>query len=72
VGGIPSVVTDGKEGWLVPPGDPTALADAVAKLRNPALRRRMASAADERVRAFGMDRAVQRQQELYERLARGR
>jgi glycosyltransferase involved in cell wall biosynthesis len=69
VGGIPSVVTDGKEGRLVPPGDPTALASALAELRDPRLRRRMATAAVERVHAFGMDRAVLRQQELYEWLA---
>lgn len=69
VGGIPSVVTDGKEGRLVPSGDPTALAAALAELRDPGLRSRMAAAADERVHAFGMDRAVQRQQELYEWLA---
>jgi glycosyltransferase involved in cell wall biosynthesis len=69
VGGVPSVVTDGREGRLVPAGDPGALASAVAELRDPRLRRRLAAAASERVRAFGMDRAVQRQQELYEQLA---
>jgi glycosyltransferase involved in cell wall biosynthesis len=68
VGGIPAVVTDGREGRLVGPGDPAALAAAVAELRDPALRARWAAAAAERVRAFGIDRAVQRQQELYERL----
>ena len=69
VGGIPSVVTDGKEGRLVPAGDSAALAAALAELREPTLRTRMALSADERVRAFGMDRAVQRQQELYEWVA---
>jgi glycosyltransferase involved in cell wall biosynthesis len=68
VGGIPSVVTDGKEGRLVPAGDPIALAAAVAELRDSGLRTRMATAADERVRAFGMDRAVERQQEVYQRV----
>ena len=29
VGGIPEIITDGETGWLVPPGDPTALADAM-------------------------------------------
>ena len=69
VGGIPSVVTDGREGRLVPAGDPAALANAVAGLRDPTLRSRWAAAAAERVRAFGIERAAQRQQELYERLA---
>ncbi|MEW6471665.1 MAG: glycosyltransferase [Actinomycetota bacterium] len=69
VGGVPSVVTDGTEGRLVAVGDPAALAAAVAELRDAALRGRWAAAAAERVRAFGVERAVQRQQELYERLA---
>ena len=69
VGGVPSVVSDGREGRLVPAGDPAALAGALVELRDSGIRSRMASAAIERVRAFGIDRAVQRQQELYERLA---
>lgn len=30
--GIPEMVVEGKTGWLVPPGDPVAVADAVQKL----------------------------------------
>jgi glycosyltransferase involved in cell wall biosynthesis len=69
VGGVPAVVTDGREGRLVDVGDPGALATAVAEMREPAVRRRCAAAAAERVRAFGIDAAVERQQQLYERLA---
>lgn len=69
VGGIPTVVTDGQEGRLVPPGDPGALANAVAELADRESRSRLAKAATARVRSFGIDRAVQRQQELYEQLA---
>ena len=43
VGGIPEVVVDGETGLLVPPGDATALADAINEL----------VAAPERARAFG-------------------
>ncbi|WP_089416328.1 glycosyltransferase family 4 protein [Vitreoscilla filiformis] len=32
VGGIPEVVRDGVSGWLVPPDDPPALAQAIARL----------------------------------------
>jgi glycosyltransferase involved in cell wall biosynthesis len=53
----------------VPPGDPGALANAVAELADRESRSRLAKAATARVRSFGIDRAVQRQQELYEQLA---
>ena len=44
VGGMPSVVTDGREGRLVPAGDPAALAAALAELRDPDLRSHLATA----------------------------
>ncbi len=69
VGGIPSVVTDGKEGRLVPAGDPAALAAAVAELRRPEVRGRFAAAAIQRVSGFGIEQAVKHQQHLYETLA---
>jgi glycosyltransferase involved in cell wall biosynthesis len=31
VGGLPEQVREGDDGWLVPPGDPAALAGAVAR-----------------------------------------
>jgi glycosyltransferase involved in cell wall biosynthesis len=68
VGGVPTVITDGREGRLVPAGDPAALAAAVAEMRDLELRGDRAAAATERVRDFAIDRAVQRQQELYESL----
>jgi glycosyltransferase involved in cell wall biosynthesis len=45
VGGIPTVVADGRDGILVPAGDVAALAAALARLMgDPALRRRMGAA----------------------------
>lgn len=42
VGGLPAQVDDGKTGYLVPPRDERALADAIVRLlRNPDLRRRL-------------------------------
>ncbi|WP_147794105.1 glycosyltransferase [Cellulomonas sp. Y8] len=42
VGGVPEVVDDGRDGYLVPPDDPGALADALVELgSDPGLRSRM-------------------------------
>jgi glycosyltransferase involved in cell wall biosynthesis len=68
VGGIPAAVAEGDQGFLVAPGDPAALASAIAKLTDPDLRRRCAEAASARARDFSMERAVARQQLLYARL----
>jgi glycosyltransferase involved in cell wall biosynthesis len=51
VGGIPDVVEPERNGLLVPPGDPPALAAALRRLRDdPQLRSRLASAARETAR----------------------
>ena len=49
-GGPSETVLDGETGFLVPPGDPTALAERVLQLlRNPVLRQRMGAAGREHV-----------------------
>ncbi len=49
VGGVPEAVTDGVEGLLVPPGDPGALAEALARLLDdPPLRERLGRSARRR------------------------
>jgi glycosyltransferase involved in cell wall biosynthesis len=51
VGGTPEVLRDGETGWLVPPADPGALADALADaLGRPAEARRRGAAARRAVR----------------------
>lgn len=46
VGGIPSILTDGQNGLLVPVGDPAGLAEAIQRLvRDADLRRRLGTAA---------------------------
>jgi glycosyltransferase involved in cell wall biosynthesis len=73
VGGIPEVVTDGLDGLLVPPGDSSALADAILRLASaPELRRRMGEAGYATVaERFSIEAQVRRIEALYdEELAR--
>ena len=69
-GGSPELVVDGVSGFVVPPGDAQALADAIEKLcRDDALRRRMGAAARERIAtAFRNEDTVKKTIALYEEL----
>lgn len=71
-GGIPEVVVDGETGFLVPPRDHHAMADAIVRLLKDAeLRRRLGTAALTRVRErFSAERMVQDTLRVYERVAR--
>jgi glycosyltransferase involved in cell wall biosynthesis len=56
VGGIPDVMEDGVEGYIVEPGDVEALADRLARLINDSeQRRRMGGLAQDKVRQFNWD-----------------
>ncbi|MDH5437211.1 MAG: glycosyltransferase family 4 protein, partial [Gammaproteobacteria bacterium] len=67
VGGIPSLITDSHNGYLVPPGDPTALADAIRKLVNDGeLRHDMGLAARQKViNEFSWQNIAQRTIDIY-------
>lgn len=74
VGGTPEVVEDGRTGLLVPPGDPAALADAVAGLlSDPERARSYGRAARDRVEErFAIERQIERTVDLWRRAAAGR
>jgi len=71
VGGIPEVVRDGTDGFLVSPGDPVALASAMEKiLSDRALRDRMAESARERSFDFSVERVSRQYIEVYKEVMR--
>jgi glycosyltransferase involved in cell wall biosynthesis len=71
-GGIVDIVRDGRNGFLVPPGDAAALAGAVARMMDdPAAARRMGVNGRDDVRAdFSWDVIVGRLAEVYRRVQR--
>jgi glycosyltransferase involved in cell wall biosynthesis len=70
VGDIPATVIEGREGLLVPPGDPVALAGALRSLVvAPGTRARMAQAARVAGSRFDVRSAVDRVEKLYMELA---
>ncbi len=74
VGGLEESVLDGVTGFLVPPGDPLALAEALEKLlRDGDLRRRMGRAGAERVEEHYTARAMgEGNRRIYQELLEGR
>jgi glycosyltransferase involved in cell wall biosynthesis len=70
VGGIPEIVVDGETGYLVPPGDANALANALLRLlRDPHLRIKFGRAGRERVQQhFSSEQMIEKIQALYLKL----
>ncbi|HEY7030765.1 MAG TPA: glycosyltransferase family 4 protein [Thermomicrobiales bacterium] len=67
IGGIPDVVDDEQTGLLVPPADPRALRDAIARLLSDCeLRRRMGQEATRRVDRFREATVVPRIEQIYQ------
>lgn len=66
--GLREVLRDGRDGLMVPPGDPTALAAAIDRLLDDDdLRRSFAEIGPERATSFSMTSAVNRLEVLYDR-----
>jgi glycosyltransferase involved in cell wall biosynthesis len=72
VGGVPEALEDGRTGLLVPPGDPRALAGALARIaEEPVWSRDLGRAAQRHVREhFALDAMVRQYQETYDRTGR--
>jgi glycosyltransferase involved in cell wall biosynthesis len=70
VGGNVELVEDGVEGLLVPPGDPSARADAVTRLlADPGLASRLGVAARQRARTrYSREAMIRRYEDLYHQL----
>ena len=67
VGGIPEAITDGREGLLVPPKNPEALAGAIKKLlTNPALAARLGSNAKQKSLQFNLARMIEQTEKIYQ------
>ena len=68
-GGLPDLVTDGHNGFLVPPGNAVTLGQAIQNLcNNPDLRKRMGEAGRRRAENFSLQRMVHKLDALYARL----
>jgi glycosyltransferase involved in cell wall biosynthesis len=72
LGGLAEIVVPGQTGWLVPPGNADALADALEQaITRPDLRLTMGLAGQARCRAeFTLDRQVKQMAAVYEELIR--
>ena len=70
VGGLPEVVSDGKTGFLVAPGAPAEIAEAVLRIfRDAGLRARMSAACRVESRRFSMDAFTESMERVYREVA---
>jgi glycosyltransferase involved in cell wall biosynthesis len=71
VGGLPEIVSEAETGWLVPPGSPLALAEAILAAASDVTRLRwLGQKAREQARQFSTDIMLKRTEALYVRLLR--
>lgn len=73
VGGTPDLIDHGRNGWLVPPGEPTHLRQAIlGLLANAELRRKLGRRARQHVETqYSLSRIADEMHELYRRLVFG-
>lgn len=67
VGGIPDIITDGQEGFLVPPDDIPAISEAIQRfVENRDLLREMSTHARRRAESFSLEKYRQNLKAVYE------
>ncbi|WP_275784485.1 glycosyltransferase family 4 protein [Pararhizobium gei] len=68
ISGVPELLTDGENGYVVPPESPEAFSEALAAaIRDPAARRRLGAAAEQKVRGnFDHHTSIRQLKELFE------
>jgi glycosyltransferase involved in cell wall biosynthesis len=71
VGGLREAVVPGENGFLVPPGDAVALADAMLRLGDPVERARLSAGALRSSERYSIGPAVARLEEIYRQVAAG-
>ncbi len=72
VDGLPEIVREGENGFLVPPGDPEALAQKISLfLRDEGLRSTIGANNRERVKDFGIDAVAEALEGIYSRHSKG-
>ena len=72
VGGIPELVAHGEQGLLIDPGQPAAVAEALAVLfKDRGYLEALGAAAARRAQTFGWDRLVRETEEMYRSVAYG-
>jgi glycosyltransferase involved in cell wall biosynthesis len=70
-GGLPEIVEAGNGGWLVPAGDPAALARAITvAASDPDRLQAQGQKARDRARLFSVDRMVEQTEAFYQRLVK--
>ena len=72
-GGLPEMIDPGETGWLIPPGDPSALAEAIctAASRREGLAR-MGALARTRAQRFSIEETARKTEEFYLRVLQAR
>jgi glycosyltransferase involved in cell wall biosynthesis len=71
VGGLPEIVEPENGGWLIPAGDPTALAETITGVASePDRLREQGRKASSRARLFSVDQMVEQTEAFYKRFTR--